>query len=353
MKFLIWKRKLEAAVAELQTTKKETAMPKVLGDLHNFGMAVTYCKENPSIVVKPRTLYWESLFFGTQSPLIDIFKNTPLEKFFCIENIAFNDEIAQKIIKPDSVCKFDPSSFGYLLGYCFFFGLQDIHKDNIIKKEYGPQPIDVEVVFSNLISPSQTHLIPGPNIEYNRTPLSAYFSSLEDIGQSMVISILLGFESFFSDILFNRKKIISKLSLLQSEPIRVIFRDTKAYSNPGSIGLIPEEKVQLARGDIPYFFKFLNSDELYFYSSRNKQKTRVVQPDSLYKISSRIGIKPANLLNDKSLKNQYAKALISSVMSFRDVFDSNQEINLNLSIIKLSEKSITLNSSDSNIVLKF
>lgn len=62
---------------------------------------------------------------------------------------------------------------------------------------------------------------------------------------------------------------LSYLEKVNQYPVRVIIRHTLDYKNKIATDLIEEEIVQLERGDVPYFFKFIGSGELYYFKEKN------------------------------------------------------------------------------------
>lgn len=50
--------------------------------------------------------------------------------------------------------------FGELLAYAYYFGIQDLHKDNLLLTNGGIQVIDVEQAFSELLLPNHSLLLP-------------------------------------------------------------------------------------------------------------------------------------------------------------------------------------------------
>ncbi len=82
------------------------------------------------------------------------------------------------------------------------------------------------------------------------------------------------------------------LPSISKAPIRIMFRNTFMYRDfqKGSfqvkkhaLALIDEEKFQLDRGDIPYFFRYLDSSVVYYYHKQN-QATQVEVPNELKKL---------------------------------------------------------------------
>ena len=94
---------------------------EIVGDYHNFQRAVERHNFNGLFYFKkPRTLFWEELFFGSNSPIKESFDGTELEKYFCLESCDFNGSKFQKNIPAFEIKEFNFKGFGALIGYCFF-----------------------------------------------------------------------------------------------------------------------------------------------------------------------------------------------------------------------------------------
>lgn len=277
-----------------------------VGDLHNFGAAVQKIELNGSIYYKkPRTMFWENLFFGESSPLKSVFQNTLLSNYFCLAEVQFEGELLQKAIIPSHSCNFHFENFGFLMAYCFCMGLQDLHYRNVIVTDISVQPIDVEVVFSNLLGPSQTLLVPGSNIEFARSALGCLFSSSEQFSQKNILDLINGFYNGMLKILNLTDEILHVLPSEEFHKInnRIIFRNTREYFSDG-LDLIPEEKVQLDRGDVPYFFKKFSSKNIYYFNAKNEFVSIRNLPSKFQKIVDTIGWLPESILSKERLREK-------------------------------------------------
>lgn len=252
------------------------ASRSLIGDLHNFGAAVQRIELDGGIFyTKPRTTFWENLFFGESSPLRPIFKNTLLFDYFCLREIKFGSEIFQQAVLPGGGTFLDFESYGFLVAYCFCVGIQDLHHRNIVPAYSGAQPVDVEVVFSNLISPSQTLLVPGSNIEFARSGLGCFFKSKDLLVEENIIALIRGFYAGVTKILNNSDEILQLIPAreqLGNIHNRVIFRNTRQYFEAPT-DLIPEEKIQMDRGMFHIFLK-QSSQRMSFISKQKMNHHR-------------------------------------------------------------------------------
>ncbi len=291
-------------------------MVSLAGDFHNFTQAVRRISapDGSEYFEKPRTLFWERLFFGFDSPLKKYFKGMD-EPIFNLK-IKFLDESRQgsveKILAEDNPTLNEDKirNFGFLLGYCYVFGLQDLHKENLLMTKTGLQVIDLETVFANFVLPNETLLLPFKDTTFERSGLGALFKSNNEISPKNVFTLLEGFISSLVMIEKNIDQILKDIELAtegQKIPVRIILRDTRKYRHWKTITFDPplfdEELVQLERGDIPYFFKYIGSEELYYYTHLDKSHISVIAPDYFREKLTRIAVEPSVLLKSSKIKS--------------------------------------------------
>lgn len=279
----------------------------IVGDVHNFGSAVYKAKiDGVTYYHKPRTTFWASLFFGIDSPYKAFLVNTPLEKLFSLTEITQDRVVFQKSVDVESMAPASPYDFGYLVGYCVGLVIQDLHHQNLIHSKNGLQPVDVEIAFSDLISPSQKLLMPGVNISYERSGLSKMFKSMTDVTMEHSIALISGFAESIYHICKYRDEILKQTpsaSILSEHNIRVIFRQTQQYLNK-SQSFISEENEQLDRGDIPYFFKRHNTMPVYYYKNRSTIEIIKNLPEKFRNIANTVAQEPSYILSKKRLNEK-------------------------------------------------
>lgn len=304
-------------------------------DLHNFGQQVTLedGPEGHSIYRKPRPIFWEWLFFGSNSPLRPVLSERQLAIHgrdgtgIEIESIAevvmglrveFSDlkrglgysfAVGRTDQKQEDAAPRDLARFGVALAYCYAFGIQDVHYQNIIRTKERPQVIDAEVVLSKLILPDETILLPFGEHPWRRAGISQYVHAREAFSLDQARALIAGFTSALVEL---GRIAIPLLDAIQNDlesrppiPIRVILRDTFRYHS-GTVDsaekpLMPEETEQSNRRDIPYFFKFLGSNNLYSYVSREGAYARAIVPTYFQDAVKRVAVAPAQLLDPKRL----------------------------------------------------
>lgn len=257
-----------------------------LADKHNFGSQVHKLQRGSETwYQKPRTVYWEWLFFGKSSPLKEIFNEKgenglrPLADYFFNLDVEIENNwkgLSREIVAENSALTLEHFyAFGALLGYCYVFGIRDLHKQNLVLTNTHLQVVDVEVVFTDLILPNETLLLPFKNIGYEFAGIGALVDAQESLSKTQVEQILLGYWDLVSLIAAKRTEIENSLSELDFSkiPVRVIVRNTSEYGNiSGQQNILPSELEQLNREDVPYYFKFIADKNLYWLKEKNLQQ---------------------------------------------------------------------------------
>lgn len=269
------------------------------GDFHNFQRRVqTRISEKGIILEKPRPVFWEWFFFGYDSPLREAFKKTSLyESFFGLQILSSEKHhgiVSHYQVSPASLPPKPKlvSQYGDLLAYTFLFGIEDIHKENVIIGDDRLQVVDAEVVLSELDLPNQSLLLPFKAIAWEQTAMSClgsrdYFS-VPDLASCLIE----GFFNTASTIIDSKPAILKVAGQYQEQiattPIRILLRPTREYTGhlPPTSEFINEELTQSKRGDVPYFFTFAGSNSIYYYSTEDYQYTEV-QPSELTQLHAR------------------------------------------------------------------
>ena len=289
-----------------------------VADLHNFGQQVKRVARASGICFqKPRTLFWEWLFFGATSPLRSVIddgsSDGPLSEIFGLEvefsGPNFTGAVREVEEWPGGIVERDDSfyRFGALLAYCYAFGIRDLHRSNVVPTPHGLQVIDAEVVFTRLLLPSETLLLPFKDVPFDRSGLSHLVGDLSDLTVNDVQALLSGYVECLMHLVDRADAVfdaISRAAQCRSDIlVRHIARDTKGYRDwkTRQIGehvpYIPEELIQLERGDIPYFFKFLGKPELWYYTSSDGSRAQVKIPTYFVDAVERDATSPSLLLD--------------------------------------------------------
>ncbi len=255
-----------------------------LADTHNFGQQVKRVQRGTDALPcfyydKPRSVYWEWLFFGQTSPLKNIFEIKARDPYKALSHYLFNLDIeilgkwrgrSKEVVEwPGDVTNEHFYAFGVLIAYSYIFGIRDLHKQNLIKTESHFQVVDAEVVFTRLILPSETLLLPFKHIGYELAGIGVFANNKTAHTLEQKQEMVNGYLDLFSIVVGKKKEIDNVFENLdlKDHPVRVIVRNTSEYKsslvNPPD-NILDSEKIQLSRGDVPFYFKFVGSDNLYW-----------------------------------------------------------------------------------------
>lgn len=264
---------------------------KQLGDSHNFGK---YVYQIDNYIYKPRTVFWEEMFLSKKSKIriliSDFFdKNCMANCFNLAPNLEFNitDDMTSKVealaLEELTVDFFLTSQqfaeIGCLFATIFWFGIGDLHIDNVAfgkdeKNHLVAFPIDIETIFNQVANINQTLLIPGDIVPLTKSGIGKMWSFLEIGTESDKINLILAFLSTINFLNSSAESIFNTLisyPAVNKIPIRIIPRDTKKYMeniNKKNYDLyFKSEKIQLDRNEVPYFFRYLDSSEIFYYDS--------------------------------------------------------------------------------------
>lgn len=302
------------------------------GDLHNFNRSVyKVALKDGAFFKKPRPVIWETLFFGNKSPLKNIFSNTAIQmELNQLASSGFFENDMLEVSKSDrAISESDFYCFGQLLGYCYYFGIQDIHKDNIIISDKGIQVIDVENAFSNFILPNQSLLLPAnKEITWSAGLNLLTKDNLGELSQVYASNIIEGFV-FISEYFYKHWAQI-KMILLQNKdtfinyPIRVFFRGTKEYTEhlkgiAQIQNLFEEETIQLVRNDVPYFFKIIGKSDVFYYTTNNWTFEKARIPAEFHKYANHLTDNLEVFFNPEKFERQWGSGLLYLVNKMKNL----------------------------------
>ncbi|HYQ04730.1 MAG TPA: hypothetical protein VER96_38915 [Polyangiaceae bacterium] len=271
---------------------------QLLGDSHNFGRRVLL---NGERIEKPRTLLWEWLLLSSESPLrvlldsaaardgfgVDAFGFLPTLQFFGTRG-ALGGEVERLRLEPlpalDAESRRELALIvGRSLALWSWLGVADLHWENLVLgvNERGRMvfgPLDIEMILAELSLPTETKLLPDADPEYAAIcrHASGVRRVLPFLGKPIAVAELLtmagayrGTLSFLDRHADEITKVFSALPELRQAPLRVLLRGTADYVQaPKSLWppLLDAEVEQLARGDIPYFFRLYGQPGIHYYA---------------------------------------------------------------------------------------
>ncbi len=277
-----------------------------LGDRHNFGRSVTRHGER---VHKPRALLWEWLLLHPKSPLrialaraasedelaegafdflpsLRFFQRTPLGGHVeALELLPLRTRSAETRRKLAEIT-------GRAVALFTWLGLSDLHWENLVlgvdargRIVFGP--LDVEMILADLSSPTETKLLPDADPEYAAVCQHAagVRRVLPYLGKPVqpadLLAMLGGYRETLGCLTRHARelgRVFADLAELRQTPIRVCLRGTEEYvrAEPAALWppLLPEELLQLERGDVPYFFRLYGERGIHYFASADLKRTQ-------------------------------------------------------------------------------
>jgi hypothetical protein len=272
---------------------------QLLGDSHNFGRRVTVRGKR---VHKPRTLLWEFLLLGTQSPLRRALAAAAVADglepavFGFLPSLRFYPERGRELRAVERI-ELTPlprlsragrselaNVVGRALGLSAWFGIGDLHWENLVlgrdrrgQTVFGP--LDIELSLDDFSLPTETRLLPAADGDYDATYRHAagVRRVLPYLGKPVAaedLARLAGAYRATLELLDRHATSIADtlraVPGIAEAPIRVLLRSTDEYvrarSAPVWPPLLKAEVEQLERGDIPYFFRLSGRAGIHYYA---------------------------------------------------------------------------------------
>lgn len=284
-----------------------TSPPHPLNDSHNFGRRVSM---RGGRVIKPRTVAWERLVLAADSPLRRLldegakkdglgrgaFDFIPRLKFFAARD-RHGGEVERVELAPLPDLSGDEKRalariVGRSLALWSWLGVADLHWENLVlgadargRVVFGP--LDVEMILADLELPTETKLLPDADPEYAAIcrHASGVRRALPYLGKPVEAADLIAMAGAYRSTLAfldgHSRAIADVLASepgLREAPIRVCLRGTDEYvrarSEPLWPPLLDEEAEQMARGDIPYFFRLYGRPGIHYYGDRSLSRIK-------------------------------------------------------------------------------
>lgn len=299
--------------------------------------------KEPLRLFKPRTVFWEYLFLDPTSPfrlfLNNLNQDTSLNFDHLLGriNVFSNDQYDSGEVSFFQCPTISPitcdwlNTYGQLLAFTSIFGITDLHSDNALVHSRGIQIVDIECLFWNIELPSETSLLPRTTEELKRCGL--YFTglvSLNSMTADEVKTILSGIEKimvFFGRHLENIQNFFLQMEgELRNHPIRILAKHTQEYRNyldgRSTRIFFNEEIEQLGRNDIPYFYGYIDSEDVYYFDTPSHVQ-KVQSRDSELDLKVRRAFKnPIELLSSERITRLH-KQIIAEVtyrlLDFKDL----------------------------------
>jgi hypothetical protein len=280
--------------------------PRPLGDSHNFGRRVSLRGDR---IVKPRPVLWEWLLLDAKSPLRRALAAAAAsdelgrDAFEFLPSLAFTRTGARagggvERIALEPLGRLSGAEraelarvAGRALALCSWLGVADLHWENLVLgreprgRDAGGHivfaPLDVEMLLDDFSSPAETKLIPDADPEY--AAMNRHAAGLrrvlpylgKPLAGPLVVALAAAYrrtlallDAHATDI----AAVFDKLPHFRDTPIRVCLRGTDEYVRALSVPpwppLLDAEVAQLARGDVPYFFRLYGERGIHYYENR-------------------------------------------------------------------------------------
>jgi len=319
-----------------------------VGDLHNFGEFVRFENEK---VFKPRTIFWEYTFLSSKSELRilieSICRNFSITSPFSVapdlrfESNDFSNGYIQKLNLSEFENfenELESNSIASMIGMCFWFGIGDLHKDNLfVGRDSNSKlicfPLDIETIFDKMSHVHQTLLFSSEVINQENTGLNKILPRIQSLNEKNRIQFVKKFIEIIN-LLNDHSEIILKTVNSNEQHhdrrIRVIPRDTKTYKKiieglSDICDLTKEEEIQIRRGDIPYFFRELDSDKIYYYKNKNKEIDLVHSEAECFNKIRCVHIKENNQIDlNKTYTAIYSAGYIAEKLNLKCDYDLSE-----------------------------
>jgi hypothetical protein len=280
---------------------------RIAGDTHNFGRRVSVGARS---VRKPRTVFWEWLVLGGDSPLRDVLAAIAEQDGLGRALFAFLPELRfQRSPLSGSVERLAIEPLGRLsaagkrelavavgrsLALFSWLGIADLHWENLAlgRDRQGRvifAPLDIEIALSDLGLPTETKLLADVDPDYAAVCQHAAGARrvLPYLGKPLHASTLLHVADAYLETLALLEghrariaRVIAGAPGFFEAPIRVCLRGTDEYvlapSVPPSPPLLAAELEQLGRGDIPYFFRLYGQRGIHWFANRELTRMKTL-----------------------------------------------------------------------------
>lgn len=272
---------------------------RIQGDSHNFGRRVSV---GTRWVNKPRTVFWEWLVLGIDSPLRRVLREVAEQDGLGGDIFAFLPELRfrrSRLAGEVERLRVEPlgrlsaadkrelaAAFGRSLALFSWLGVADLHWENLAlgRAAHGRvlfAPLDIEIALSDLGLPTETKLLPDVDPEYAAICRHAAGARriLPYLGKPLPGPLLLEMAEAYLEALalLERHRVriaraIAGAKGFSRAPIRVCLRGTGEYVLARSVPIFPPlldaEFEQLERGDIPYFFRWYGRPGIHWFANR-------------------------------------------------------------------------------------
>jgi hypothetical protein len=270
-------------------------------------------------VRKPRALLWEWLVLGKDSPLRALLSRAAArdglgrDAFDFLPSLAFASSdgsrgktflrkggaVERAVLEPLRARSNDRKRAlaeisGRAIALFSWLGVADLHWENLVLGQTDEErivfgPLDVEIVLADLALPTETKLLPDPDPEY--AEISRHACGLRRVlpylGKPVPAELVVAMASAYVKTLALLERhapeiadVLSRAPGFHDTPIRICLRGTgdyvRARTDPVWPPLLDAEREQLARGDIPYFFRLYGRPGIHWFADAALETTKTL-----------------------------------------------------------------------------
>ncbi len=269
------------------------------GDSHNFGRHVVVGER---WVHKPRAILWEWLVLSAESPLRTLLAEAATRDglgalFDFLPDLAFTTpeardggQVERVVLEPlpETLPAEQRRELARIVGRALalfaWLGVSDLHWENLVigagaRGQVVFAPLDVEMILGDFGLPTETKLLPDPDPEYAAVCQHAcgvrrvlpWLGKPVDAGDLVAMAAAYrAMLAFLDRHAAEIAAVFTALPALATTPIRVCLRGTEEYvrarAEPLWPPLLAAESEQLARGDIPYFFRLHGARGIHWFA---------------------------------------------------------------------------------------
>jgi hypothetical protein len=274
------------------------------GDTHNFGKHVE--SSGNGWILKPRTVFWERLFLDVSSPFRrgadrlggpqSPFAFLPRLRFARHPSLRVGGLVEALQVSPLREKEVDPSfileNMGGLLAVCSWFGMDDMHCENLklgcIKEtsRWVMGPVDIEMIFKDIRSPCRVGILPVDEKRRFAAGIKCVNGLIRSQGNRGFLAILYGYLNCLHHLVENAGRYVALMEGVKgvvNAPVRVLLRNSEDYAvlmgkvakkhavNP-ELPLLVDEIIQMERGDLPYFFCTQRNKAIRYYANSSLRR---------------------------------------------------------------------------------
>lgn len=281
-------------------------MTKVLGDRHNGGRATSLLANGQ--ILKPRSVVWEEALLSPAGRLRGLVRTCwqdigglidalpEVHYVAADEHGSVADAVRLTPLPERPLSDRELEGCGSTLAVCLFFGVYDLHRENMVwgmdrDQRFVMGPVDLECVMGRLPSLVDTHLLPQPGLGDHMCGLSPIKAHLlrfpRENSRARMIAAFCAALTVLYRVRGEVDALVRQIAIEQQALVRIVLRATSHYHqilqrriDPSKliVPLLWEESRQLARQDIPYFVRPMAGQGIWYFDDDHRLQAVADQP---------------------------------------------------------------------------